>query len=1038
MDFLSPDVMQNILLGIIGNGLTSLIAHTGQEAKAFLQDEASLKEMQEKSHSLQGLLQDAADAVAEKIEWNGPADLEQVCSFLMSPEVESIMRQIYAAKLLESKDSLELVRQEFLTAFSLYTGLSEDKLVEATSLLLATLIDGCDYTLSVAIDHGILAAHEAKSSLRYRILADELATIRENLSFLTARHKPDIQAILEFEKQYRQQVDAREGFVKPPYVDAARKFPIDEIYVSPNFAKSQIKTDEVQTTLNFDEFVSVIYRAVLLGNPGGGKSTFTQKLCHDLITHYPQRLLAGRRVTPIRVILREYGAEKKIRNCSILQFIEITANADYQVEPPRGVFEYLLLNGRAIVIFDGLDELLDTSHRQEISDDVEAFCTRYPSVPVVVTSREVGYEQAPLNERRFDVFRLAPFSDKQVREYVTKWFTTDSTLSTNQQKKKVDDFVKESEIVSDLRSNPLILALMCNIYLGENYIPENRPEVYRKCAEMLFERWDKSRGIQVQLSIQSQIRPAMMDLAYWIYADDSLQSGVTEQKLIARATEYLYSKRFEDRDEAESAAREFIEFCRGRAWVFTDTGTTERGERLYQFTHRTFLEYFTAAFLDRNHPIPVKLQGILLPRIAKREWDVVAQLAFQLQYNRVEGAGDELLLALITESDNIEDIDAWNLLSFASRCLEFIVPNPRVTRDITKACVQKSIKWAAQNSSNRNLVDHQSQYKDNEPSVLVGNLLNATKENQAPIDTSIEQAIIELVNNDDKWIAFLSLELGLHLTLAHNYNSKRSSNDEPRSMWTIISDRIFEACIEQIKLFCPRNLWICHDMFWHGHITVSELVELHGIESLFLQRTYTMFPLTRSGPPALGLIDSAILVSYLQDQPKYVMQRLPLLDEAGKILISAPTPWIKQAESSLILQAAGIFDNSRHPNRKVSDTLTLSSDAFFGAFVLIATLFEAAEVKVSSRVHIKEIKDEVRQGTNPLFNYIRLTLFARSEIIETGDIQVEMDSCAFSEEQQIFAWRWIRREINLVQQVPVPNKKRRKDKNTEKRHKDSR
>jgi predicted NACHT family NTPase len=32
-------------------------------------------------------------------------------------------------------------------------------------------------------------------------------------------------------------------------------------------------------------------------------------------------------------------------------------------------------------------------------------------------------------------------------------------------------------------------------------------------------------------------------------------------------------------------------------WVFSDHGTTASGEKLYAFTHRTFLEYFAAAQL---------------------------------------------------------------------------------------------------------------------------------------------------------------------------------------------------------------------------------------------------------------------------------------------------------------------------------------------------------------------------------------------------------------------------------------------------------
>jgi predicted NACHT family NTPase len=260
-------------------------------------------------------------------------------------------------------------------------------------------------------------------------------------------------------------------------------------------------------------------------------------------------------------------------------------------------------------------------------------------------------------------------------------------LTSEQQKEKAKNYIEESEIVPDLRSNPLMLALMCNIYRGENYIPQNRPDVYEKCTTMLFERWDKGRGIHVSLPFEAIIKPAMMYLAHWIYANESLQGGVTERDLIIKATDYLCGRRFEDRDEAERAAREFIEFCRGRAWVFTDTGTTKTGEKLYQFTHRTFLEYFTASHLVRIYPTPDRLGKMLLPKIALREWDIVAQLAFQIQNKNVEGAGDELLMMLIDPINHETDKIKWNMVSFAGRCLEFLIPIPKVTRSITSASI---------------------------------------------------------------------------------------------------------------------------------------------------------------------------------------------------------------------------------------------------------------------------------------------------------------------------------------------------------------
>ena len=207
-------------------------------------------------------------------------------------------------------------------------------------------------------------------------------------------------------------------------------------------------------------------------------------------------------------MLRDYGALKKKNPCSILEYITLTAESIYQLpSPPSGAFEYLMLNGHVMVIFDGLDELLDTSYRQEISSDIEVFCNLFPSVPALVTSRKVGYEQAPLDPKIFEAYILSSFDDDAVRSYTEKWFGLDTDLPPDQRSRSTKIFLEESSSVPDLRSNPLLLALMCNIYRGDGYIPKNRPDVYEKCATMLFERWDKGRGIHYVLPFEAHMRP---------------------------------------------------------------------------------------------------------------------------------------------------------------------------------------------------------------------------------------------------------------------------------------------------------------------------------------------------------------------------------------------------------------------------------------------------------------------------------------------------------------------------------------------------
>ena len=124
----------------------------------------------------------------------------------------------------------------------------------------------------------------------------------------------------------------------------------------------------------------------------------------------------------------------------------------------------LLLTGRPVVIFDGLDELLDASRRADVATRVERFCSEYPLARVLVTSRLVGYDQARLDDRQFAGYRLGGFGDEQINEYARKWFAQEEDIPTDEAERWADAFLDESSSILDLRANPLLLSLMCILY----------------------------------------------------------------------------------------------------------------------------------------------------------------------------------------------------------------------------------------------------------------------------------------------------------------------------------------------------------------------------------------------------------------------------------------------------------------------------------------------------------------------------------------------------------------------------------------------
>src|SRR5258708_1112932 len=81
--------LQNVILSLIANGLSSLIAKSTHKAHDLLIGKEFLEKWELEKTSLEPILQKAIVSIAENVEWNGrPAREEVVCLFLLSPEVE--------------------------------------------------------------------------------------------------------------------------------------------------------------------------------------------------------------------------------------------------------------------------------------------------------------------------------------------------------------------------------------------------------------------------------------------------------------------------------------------------------------------------------------------------------------------------------------------------------------------------------------------------------------------------------------------------------------------------------------------------------------------------------------------------------------------------------------------------------------------------------------------------------------------------------------------------------------------------------------
>lgn len=807
-----------------------------------------------------------------------PETAEGIIEFLESPDFEAITlsatTQLYASKS-DKSQKIELAEtfSQLSQLLKMRLGDNEDTTLVANAIWNAAISKimefaeetkasetlGADARASMAKIAACFAAADAKS-------AEQLARIASLAEFHT------------FEKQLADQVRNLHSTMRLPHAGTTRKVPYSKLFVEPRILKSQANSDKVEPfESGLAEVLTSNHRVIVLGDPGGGKSTLSLKLAYDIAR---SSFHASSARVPLLFILRDYVEAFRTSRDSMVQFLESICRNPYNVEPPQGAIEYLLSSGRALVIFDGLDELTDTSLRRKVCDFVESFVYRYPATPVLVTSRRVGYNEAPLDESLFTVVSLGELGDEQVRSYAEKWFALDQTVERKSRSAMAASFIRESRFVADLRKNPLMLSLMCGIYASEHYIPSNRPDVYQKCAELLFERWDKQRGIVIPLPFNAHVRHALNALALRMYSDPKAQNGLTRSRLVSFMTDFLVSKRFDDEALAEDAANQFVDFCTGRAWVLTDMGSDTQ-QNLYGFTHRTFLEYFAANQLVRANSSAERLFDALHDHIASQEWEVVAQLSLQILGQNVEDGGDDFLSFVLTSVEDTELLkQKRNLVEFAARSLAFMVPRPQIVQMICEGAVNLSVQSMDESDFSHNILGH---------------LLACSPENLELVSRSLRDVLLAKVEDEPGNAKMLLLALCFRVLANYTTLFADRLSSKREQVWESVELGLRERLQPLIAQHYDTEFWAAFIGATQGELSMAALIEKYGTAVLWsFKHEYWQ--------PALA---PAILragfrpMQQIYNNPMHWSATLDFdccLAELADVLLQTKTPWIDSSD----------------------------------------------------------------------------------------------------------------------------------------------
>ncbi|CAN1209389.1 Histidine kinase [Tumidithrix helvetica PCC 7403] len=367
-------------------------------------------------------------------------------------------------------------------------------------------------------------------------------------------------------------------------------------------------------------------KLMILGKPGAGKTTFLKYLATSCIN---SNFLSDR--VPVFVMLKHFSDSEVSLNLLgfiLQQFAAYGIDENIRVKrrvldtvlkPNAKAIETLLLQGRMLVLLDGLDEV-SGKHGKTILREIEKFTENYPRNQIVLTCRIAAKEYT------FDQFtevEIADFDEQQIATFAKNWFFEKDV--------KAEDFLtelKKINRVEELATSPLLLTLLCLTFEESGSFPNNRSELYKEGLDALLAKWDAKRGIRRDsvynsLSVKkkqdmlSQIALTTFEKRDYLIKQNHLESYICDYiRNAANAKTDDEGLHF----DSEVVLKE-IEAQHG---LFV-----ERAKGIYSFSHLTFHEYFAARqILSPINPkkLYTSLQK-LIRNITDRRWHEVFLLS---------------------------------------------------------------------------------------------------------------------------------------------------------------------------------------------------------------------------------------------------------------------------------------------------------------------------------------------------------------------------------------------------------------------------
>jgi hypothetical protein len=379
-------------------------------------------------------------------------------------------------------------------------------------------------------------------------------------------------------------------------------------------------------------------RLAILAAPGGGKSTLIKRLA-VAYADPERRTLVGDDL-PDKNWLPLFFRCRELRALARASFAELL-DALAQHEPVRqhaltfrALADRALVEGRVLLLVDGLDEISDAGDRAAFVCTIRTALQAYPETAIIVTSREAGFRHVAAHLAPVCTYAtLSPFDAEDIRRLTVAWHAevVGDTEKVRKDAEQLALTISQNDRIQRLAINPLLLTTLLLVKRWVGSLPTRRAVLYGKAVEVLLITWNTEGHEPI---------PEEEALPQLCYVASAMMIGKEERISRPRLASLIQEARNSLPTElgyVKGTVEEFIHRVEDRSSLLMMTGHDVEDGRLvefFEFRHLTFQEFLTArAMVEGWHPGRCDndtLVGVLEGHFDEEKWREVIPLAASL------------------------------------------------------------------------------------------------------------------------------------------------------------------------------------------------------------------------------------------------------------------------------------------------------------------------------------------------------------------------------------------------------------------------